>query len=152
METFMDSSWYYARFTAPHAKTPTDAAEVDYWMNVDQYIGGIEHAILHLLYSRFFARAMHATGHLPAKAIEPLSLSRPLTSPGTPRSPDAVLNSGAAPPAWKPDAPYRQVRLAAGVLWQPLFVRSSGIGARPRPTPVDPAIPAAHRALRMTIQ
>ena len=73
MDTFMDSSWYFARFTAPHAKTPTDAAEVDYWMNVDQYIGGIEHAILHLLYSRFFARAMHATGHLPAKAIEPFN-------------------------------------------------------------------------------
>ncbi|KAF0174612.1 MAG: leucyl-tRNA synthetase [Rhodobacteraceae bacterium] len=73
MDTFMDSSWYYARFTAPHAKTPTDAAEADYWMNVDQYIGGIEHAILHLLYSRFFARAMHATGHLPAKAIEPFN-------------------------------------------------------------------------------
>ena len=73
MDTFMDSSWYFARFTAPHSKTPTDAAEVDYWMNVDQYIGGIEHAILHLLYSRFFARAMHATGHLPAKAIEPFN-------------------------------------------------------------------------------
>ncbi len=73
MDTFMDSSWYYARFTAPHAKTPTDAAEAAYWMNVDQYIGGIEHAILHLLYSRFFARAMHATGHLPAKAIEPFN-------------------------------------------------------------------------------
>jgi leucyl-tRNA synthetase len=73
MDTFMDSSWYYARFTAPHAKTPTDAAEADYWMNVDQYIGGIEHAILHLLYSRFFARAMHKTGHLPAKAIEPFN-------------------------------------------------------------------------------
>ena len=71
MDTFVDSSWYYARFTAPRAETPTDAAEVDYWMNVDQYIGGIEHAILHLLYSRFFARAMHRTGHLPAKAIEP---------------------------------------------------------------------------------
>ncbi len=73
MDTFMDSSWYYARFTAPHAKTPTDAAEAAYWMNVDQYIGGIEHAILHLLYSRFFARAMHATGHLPAQAIEPFN-------------------------------------------------------------------------------
>jgi leucyl-tRNA synthetase len=73
MDTFMDSSWYYARFTAPHAKTPTDLAEADYWMNVDQYIGGIEHAILHLLYSRFFARAMHATGHLPVKAIEPFN-------------------------------------------------------------------------------
>ncbi|MDX5358389.1 MAG: leucine--tRNA ligase [Rhodobacterales bacterium] len=73
MDTFVDSSWYYARFTAPRATTPTDAAEVDYWMNVDQYIGGIEHAILHLLYSRFFARAMHKTGHLPAKAIEPFN-------------------------------------------------------------------------------
>ena len=73
MDTFVDSSWYYARFTAPQAATPTDAAEVDYWMNVDQYIGGIEHAILHLLYSRFFARAMAKTGHLPAKAIEPFN-------------------------------------------------------------------------------
>ena len=71
MDTFVDSSWYFARFTAPHAATPTVAADADYWMNVDQYIGGIEHAILHLLYSRFFARAMHKTGHLPAKAIEP---------------------------------------------------------------------------------
>jgi len=71
MDTFVDSSWYYARFTAPRADTPTVAEDADYWMNVDQYIGGIEHAILHLLYSRFFARAMHATGHLPAKAIEP---------------------------------------------------------------------------------
>ena len=71
MDTFVDSSWYYARFTAPHAATPTVAEDAAYWMNVDQYIGGIEHAILHLLYSRFFARAMQATGHLPAKAIEP---------------------------------------------------------------------------------
>ncbi|PKQ13768.1 MAG: leucine--tRNA ligase [Alphaproteobacteria bacterium HGW-Alphaproteobacteria-1] len=71
MDTFVDSSWYYARFTAPHATTPTDMAEAEYWMNVDQYIGGIEHAILHLLYSRFFARAMRICGHLPDKAIEP---------------------------------------------------------------------------------
>ena len=71
MDTFVDSSWYYARFTAPHAATPTVRADADYWMNVDQYIGGIEHAILHLLYSRFFARAMVRTGHLPETAKEP---------------------------------------------------------------------------------
>jgi leucyl-tRNA synthetase len=71
MDTFVDSSWYFARFTAPHAETPTDMVEAEYWMNVDQYIGGIEHAILHLLYSRFFARAMQICGHLPEKSIEP---------------------------------------------------------------------------------
>ncbi|WJS84942.1 leucine--tRNA ligase [Paracoccus sp. TOH] len=71
MDTFVDSSWYYARFTSPHAAVPTDRPETDYWMNVDQYIGGIEHAILHLLYSRFFARAMVKTGHLPESAKEP---------------------------------------------------------------------------------
>ena len=71
MDTFVDSSWYYARFTAPNATTPTDMEEASYWMNVDQYIGGVEHAILHLLYSRFFARAMQICGHLPPSAIEP---------------------------------------------------------------------------------
>jgi leucyl-tRNA synthetase len=73
MDTFVDSSWYYARFTSPRADTPTNAADADYWMNVDQYIGGIEHAILHLLYSRFFARAMVKTGHLPESAKEPFN-------------------------------------------------------------------------------
>ena len=73
MDTFVDSSWYYARFTSPRATTPTVAEDAEYWMNVDQYIGGIEHAILHLLYSRFFARAMAKTGHLPQKAVEPFN-------------------------------------------------------------------------------
>lgn len=63
-DTFVDSSWYFARFTAPHAQTPTVRDAVDGWLAVDQYIGGIEHAILHLLYARFFTRAMQKTGHL----------------------------------------------------------------------------------------
>ena len=65
MDTFVDSAWYFARFTDPwNEKQPTTRAVVDRLMPVDQYIGGIEHAILHLLYARFFTRAMKATGHI----------------------------------------------------------------------------------------
>ena len=64
MDTFVDSSWYFARFTDPWNETaPTTRKVVDHMLPVDQYIGGIEHAILHLLYSRFFTRAMRKTGH-----------------------------------------------------------------------------------------
>ncbi|HDR9269716.1 TPA: leucine--tRNA ligase [Burkholderia vietnamiensis] len=61
MDTFVDSSWYFSRYTAPDADTMVDA-RTDYWMPMDQYIGGIEHAILHLLYSRFWTKVMRDLG------------------------------------------------------------------------------------------
>jgi leucyl-tRNA synthetase len=63
MDTFVESSWYFDRFTSPrYDQGALDKEKVDYWMPVDQYIGGIEHAILHLLYSRFFARVLRELG------------------------------------------------------------------------------------------
>jgi len=88
MDTFVDSSWYFARFTAPQASTPTIPDVANAWLPVDQYIGGVEHAILHLLYSRFFARAMQKTGHL--EVVEPFKgmFTQGMVTHETYKSPD----------------------------------------------------------------
>jgi leucyl-tRNA synthetase len=63
MDTFMDSSWYFYRYCDPHnSEAPFDSAKIAYWFEIDQYIGGVEHAILHLIYSRFFTKVMRDIG------------------------------------------------------------------------------------------
>jgi len=74
LDTFVDSSWYFARYADPNnSKKPFDKKKASYWLPVDRYIGGVEHAVLHLLYSRFFTRAMRDCGYLDLPSGEPFA-------------------------------------------------------------------------------
>ncbi|MFQ9490736.1 MAG: class I tRNA ligase family protein [Bilophila wadsworthia] len=74
MDTFVESSWYFARYTdARNDKAPFDMEALRYWLSVDQYIGGVEHAILHLLYARFFTKVLRDLGYFPKEIDEPFA-------------------------------------------------------------------------------
>lgn len=74
MDTFVESSWYFARYTDAHnSEAPFNMEALRYWMSVDQYIGGVEHAILHLLYARFFTKVLRDLGYLPSDIEEPFT-------------------------------------------------------------------------------
>lgn len=77
MDTFLDSSWYFLRYCDPkNTEAPFDPKKAEYWMDVDQYIGGVEHAILHLMYSRFFQMAFYDMGLVKQESLSRICLPR----------------------------------------------------------------------------
>jgi leucyl-tRNA synthetase len=135
MDTFVDSSWYFARFTDPWiADEPTSGA-VRQWLPVDQYIGGIEHAILHLLYSRFFMRAMTKTGH--ADLDEPFAglFTQGMVVHETYRAPDGAWLSPVEVTITSEGGERRATSLATG---EPVAIGSIEKMSKSKRNTVDP--------------
>ncbi|MBV8170020.1 MAG: leucine--tRNA ligase, partial [Alphaproteobacteria bacterium] len=134
-DTFFESSWYFARFASPHAADiGFTRAAADYWLPVDQYIGGIEHAVLHLLYSRFFTRALRDCGYLDLK--EPFAglLTQGMVCHETYR--DEAANEWLFPEQVKKSSSGALVRTDTGA---PVTVGRSEKMSKSRKNVVDPA-------------
>jgi leucyl-tRNA synthetase len=134
-DTFIESSWYFLRFCSPHAQDMFDRQAVEHWMPVDQYIGGVEHAVLHLLYSRFFTRALRDCGHL--SVSEPFAglFTQGMVCHETYRDP--ADGQWLFPSEVERDAQGRLVRSSGGA---PVEVGRSEKMSKSRKNVVDPAL------------
>jgi leucyl-tRNA synthetase len=122
MDTFVESSWYYARYTSPDCTTGLVDERAKYWLPVDQYIGGIEHAILHLLYARFFQKLMRDVGVFDSVAAETSPLPNPLPLAGEGAN-------GARRAATTLDEPFRNL-ITQGMVIAPTFYRIEANGKK----------------------
>ena len=176
MDTFVESSWYFARYTSARKEdAPFDMEALKYWMPVDQYIGGVEHAILHLLYSRFFTKMLRDFGYLPADMDEPfknlltqgmvlLGGSKMSKSKGNIVDPDAMVQKYgadtvrlfclfAAPPErdfdWSDSGIEGSYRFVSRV-WRMFSEMQSVLKPVPACSDLSPAASDAIRALRLS--
>jgi leucyl-tRNA synthetase len=122
MDTFVESSWYYARYTSPDCTTGLVDERAKYWLPVDQYIGGIEHAILHLLYARFFQKLMRDVGVFDGVAAKTSPPPNPLTLAGE-------RANGAGRAATTLDEPFKNL-ITQGMVIAPTFYRIEANGKK----------------------
>ena len=142
MDTFVESSWYYARFASPHLDSGMLDARVNQWLPVDQYIGGIEHAILHLLYARFFHKLMRDEGLFGAEYVHSNSALTPSSSPHSHQSPhpNPLLRGEGANDAQRApkaiDEPFTNL-LTQGMVIADTFYRETADGKKTWINPAD---------------